>query len=110
MRSSFYVLHGKRILDICGSVIGISILSPIMLLIGVAIKLSDNGPVFFSQTRVGKRFKPFKFIKFRTMVEEAESIGPQVTKGDDFRITKIGRFLRKTKFDEPPTTPKCPYG
>ncbi len=102
MRSSFYALYGKRIFDVFGSVIGISGLSPIILLIGLAIKLNDAGPAFFTQTRIGKQFKPFKLIKFRTMVKGAESIGPQVTKEDDSRITRIGRFLRKTKIDELP--------
>lgn len=92
----------KRLFDIIVSSLGIIILSPFLLLTAVTIKLDSKGPVFFKQIRVGKDEKQFKIYKFRTMVTDAEKQGLQITVGDDPRITKIGRFLRKYKLDEFP--------
>jgi len=92
----------KRLFDIIVSSLGIIILSPFLLLTAVTIKLDSKGPVFFKQTRVGKDEKQFNIYKFRTMVTDAEKQGMQITVGDDPRITKIGRFLRKYKLDEFP--------
>jgi lipopolysaccharide/colanic/teichoic acid biosynthesis glycosyltransferase len=97
-----YKNYGKRIFDIIASFCGLLLLSPVMIIIALIVKLSSKGPVLFVQKRVGKGFKEFDMYKFRSMVADAEKLGPSVTKGDDKRITKIGRFLRKTKLDELP--------
>lgn len=87
-----------------GSFIGIVILSPVFLVIAFMIKTSSEGPVFFKQERLGKDGKVFKITKFRTMIVNAEHVGDglRVREGDDPRITKIGRVLRKTSLDELP--------
>ena len=92
----------KRIFDIVASGIGIIVLSPIFILIGILIKIDSRGSIFFKQKRVGKNKKIFEIYKFRTMVSDAEKIGRQITVGDDSRITKIGKFIRKYKIDEFP--------
>jgi lipopolysaccharide/colanic/teichoic acid biosynthesis glycosyltransferase len=80
---------------------GLLVLSPLLLLIALAIKLEDGGSVFYSQPRVGKRFREFRILKFRTMVPEADRKG-FITGPNDPRITLLGRFLRKYKLDELP--------
>ena len=92
----------KRIIDLFGAVLGLIILSPIFFLLFFLIKIDSKGHVFFKQYRVGKGGKLFTIYKFRTMVKDAEKIGPQVSKTDDSRITRIGKFLRKYKLDEMP--------
>lgn len=94
----------KRCIDFVGSLIGIIVLSPVFLVIAIMIKTSSKGPVFFKQERLGKDGKVFKIIKFRTMIVNAEHIGDglRVREGNDPRITKIGRVLRKTSLDELP--------
>lgn len=97
-----YKDFGKRIFDIIATIIGLVLLLPIILPICLWIKLSSKGPLFYSQNRVGKNFKEFKVYKFRSMVINADTIGPSVTSGDDPRITKVGKIIRKTKIDELP--------
>ncbi|MDN6736134.1 MAG: sugar transferase [Tetragenococcus koreensis] len=94
----------KRLFDFLGSLIGIVILSPILLIISITIKFSSKGPVFFKQKRLGKNGKVFNIFKFRTMVTNAENIGDGLTVKNelDNRITGIGRFLRKLSLDELP--------
>ncbi|NMB09926.1 MAG: sugar transferase [Tissierellia bacterium] len=92
----------KRIFDIVMSLIGLIILGIPMIIIGIIIKLSSEGPVFYKQVRVGKSNKDFKILKFRTMIVDADKKGMQITVGKDPRITGIGHFLRKTKIDELP--------
>jgi exopolysaccharide biosynthesis polyprenyl glycosylphosphotransferase len=92
----------KRVMDIFLSLIAVIILMPVYLLLGFLVKLSSPGPVFFVQERIGLHGKPFNIIKFRTMVQDAEKHGPQLSSATDSRITKIGRFLRKTRLDELP--------
>lgn len=92
----------KRCFDFIASNIGIIILSPILLIISLAIKLTSKGPVFFKQVRVGLRGKRFNILKFRTMIVDAEKLGTQITIGKDKRITEVGAFLRKYKLDELP--------
>src|SRR5699024_8018406 len=94
----------KRIIDLFGSLIGIIILSPILIIISLAIKLTSKGPIFFKQKRLGKGGTVFKIIKFRTMVVNAEQIGDGLTvkSESDNRITKVGKFLRATSLDELP--------
>jgi lipopolysaccharide/colanic/teichoic acid biosynthesis glycosyltransferase len=92
----------KRIFDLILSAIGLLILSPIFVAVALWIKLDSPGPILFKQTRVGYEGKDFQIYKFRTMVVNAEAIGTQITIGEDPRITKSGKFLRKYKLDELP--------
>jgi lipopolysaccharide/colanic/teichoic acid biosynthesis glycosyltransferase len=92
----------KHVFDILMATIGLILLAPLFLLVAVLIKLDSRGPIFFRQERIGKRFRPFLIYKFRTMVENAAQIGTEITYGNDPRITRIGRLLRKTKIDELP--------
>lgn len=92
----------KRVFDIVFSLLALIILIPLFLIISFIIKTSSKGPVFFKQIRVGKDGKEFKIIKFRTMEVDAEKKGMQITVGQDCRITKEGRWLRKFKLDELP--------
>ena len=92
----------KRTCDAVLSFLGLLALSPLLLAVGVLIKLDSPGPIFFRQERMGRGFRPFSILKFRTMVQEAPSKGRQITIGSDPRITRIGHFLRKSKIDELP--------
>ena len=94
----------KRIFDLIGSITIIILLSPLFLLISLAIKLTSKGPVFFRQSRFGANEKEFRMFKFRTMVHDAEALtnGPVRAERDDPRVTKVGRFLRKSSLDELP--------
>lgn len=92
----------KRLFDIVASGIGLLVLSPLFLIVAIVIRSDSNGPIFFRQTRMGLRTKPFRIFKFRTMVQDAEKRGRQITVGQDARITKSGKLLRKTKIDELP--------
>ena len=92
----------KRIFDLIFTIPGLLILSPLFILVSIMIKADDGGPVFFLQERVGKDGKMFRMFKFRSMYTDAEKRGGQLTIGDDPRITKTGKFLRKTKIDEIP--------
>jgi len=92
----------KRLMDILISIIAMIILLPVYFLCAIAVKISSPGPIFFLQERVGKNGEFFQIIKFRTMVINAESNGPQLSSADDPRVTKIGRFMRKTRLDEFP--------
>ena len=104
----------KRILSILCSVISIIVLSPLFIIISLVVKISSKGSVFFIHERIGFQGKKFKLIKFRTMVDNAEdmiaSFNPEQKKEweenfklkDDPRITKVGKFLRKTSLDELP--------
>ncbi|MCB8947767.1 MAG: undecaprenyl-phosphate glucose phosphotransferase [Ardenticatenaceae bacterium] len=97
-----YLLIFKRLLDVMGSAFGLVILSPLMLLIAVAIKLESPGPVFFVQERMGLDAKPFRMIKFRSMRRDAERNGPGWTTDNDPRQTRLGTFIRKIEADELP--------
>lgn len=104
----------KRLIDIVGSLCGIILLSPLFLIVAILIKLEDpKGKVFFAQERNGKYPKTFKMYKFRSMVHNAEDLlkdlmdrneqtGPVFKINDDPRITKVGKFIRKTSIDELP--------
>ena len=95
-------LLAKRLFDFFAASLMLLVLSPLILVITVAIKIDSKGPVFFTQTRVTVNCKLFKIIKFRTMCENAEQIGTQVTTFKDKRITRTGAFLRKYHLDEIP--------
>ena len=111
-RTTTYVI--KRIIDIVLSAVALVVSSPIMLGVAIAIKLDDGGPVLFKQTRVGIHGKPFTMYKFRSMVTNAEEIKAKLAAEsgqtnrfifklkDDPRITKVGKFIRKTSLDEFP--------
>ena len=104
----------KRLLDIVGSAFALLISSPLMLGTAIAIKLDDGGPIFFSQQRIGLHGKSFTMYKFRSMVTNAEELKKKLAEEngqtdrfifkmkDDPRITKVGRFIRKTSLDEFP--------
>ena len=92
----------KRCFDILFSLILLILLSPAFLLIAILIKLDSKGPVFFRQERVTTYKRIFRIFKFRTMVNNADKIGSQVTVENDSRVTKIGKYLRKVRLDEIP--------
>lgn len=92
----------KRILDIFFALILFVILLPFMFLIGILVGVTSKGGVFFCQERITAYGRPFRIIKFRTMVSDAEKKGSQVTTSGDSRVTAIGRFLRKVRLDELP--------
>ena len=93
----------KRVFDVVFSIMALIVLSPVLLAVALAVKLTSKGPVFYRQERIGLHNVPFNIIKFRTMVDEAEAESrPQLTTTDDPRITPLGRFLRKYRIDEFP--------
>lgn len=90
----------KRSFDIVVSLIMLLILSPVFLVLAIAIKLDTEGPVFYRQVRVTQYGKEFHIFKFRTMVNNADKIGSQVTVGGDSRITRVGKVIRECRLDE----------
>ncbi len=92
----------KRIFDIVSSAVGLLVLSPVLLLLAITIKTGSKGPVFYRGQRAGRYGKPFRILKFRSMVTDAEQLGGSSTSDDDPRITRVGRFMRKLKLDELP--------
>jgi exopolysaccharide biosynthesis polyprenyl glycosylphosphotransferase len=103
----------KRIMDIAGAGLGVLILSPLLATLALAIKLDSRGPVFFRQRRIGRHGQRFEMLKFRSMVPDADAIKHQLRDrnevqgglfkiADDPRITRVGRFLRRTSLDELP--------
>lgn len=92
----------KRVMDIVLSFVAVILLIPFYIFSAIAVKMSSPGPILFLQERVGINGKQFKIIKFRTMFVNSEAAGPQLSSSNDPRITKIGRFMRKTRLDEFP--------
>ena len=103
----------KRTIDIIGARLGLILLSPIIAVVACAVKVTSKGPIFFSQKRVGKNGELFEMYKFRSMVVNAEELkgnledqnemsGPMFKIKDDPRVTKVGKFIRKTSIDELP--------
>lgn len=93
----------KRIVDIFGALFGIILFSPVMLITAILVKLTDGGPIIYSQERVGLHNKPFKMYKFRSMsVQKASEEKSKWTTPNDPRVTTVGRFIRKTSIDETP--------
>jgi len=92
----------KRILDLTLSSAALVLLSPLLLAVSIAIALDDGFPILFRQRRVGKNGQEFSMLKFRSMVRNAASIGPYFTQTADPRITRVGRFIRRTSLDELP--------
>lgn len=91
----------KRLFDVVVSGIGLILLAPVLALVALAVRRRSPGPVLFAQMRIGRHGKPFRCLKFRTMVVGADRHG-SVTTGDDSRITPVGRFLRRFRLDELP--------
>ena len=103
----------KRAMDLVGSIVGLVLTSPLMAILAIAVKLDSKGPAFFIQWRAGENGRPFRIVKFRTMVEDAEERlsdlvdlealdSPAFKVHDDPRITRVGHFLRRTSLDELP--------
>tara|TARA_B100001093_G_scaffold492401_1_gene533486 strand:- start:73 stop:690 length:618 start_codon:yes stop_codon:yes gene_type:complete len=92
----------KTIFDTVVALLVLIIISPIFILIFIIIKITSTGDIFYKGTRTGKNNIDFRIYKFRTMVQDAENIGGYSTALNDYRLTKIGRFLRKYKLDELP--------
>ena len=92
----------KRVMDICASSLALLILTPVYLVLAIAVQFSSKGPIFFRQERIGKHGRPFRIIKFRSMYSDAERDGPQLSSAKDPRITPIGRWMRRTRMDELP--------
>ncbi|WJY26423.1 sugar transferase [Sporosarcina trichiuri] len=100
--NGLYSKYIKRLLDFILSLSALIILSPLLIIVAILIKLDSKGPIFFTQERPGKDMKIFKVYKFRTMVQDAakqQKVGVEV-KGNDSRITQLGKFLRRFKIDE----------
>lgn len=93
-------LLAKRIFDMIVSFLLLILASPVFLVLAIAIKLDSPGPVFYRQVRVTQYGKTFRIFKFRTMVTDADRIGTQVTVGNDSRITRVGKLIRKCRLDE----------
>lgn len=109
----YFYLFIKRVIDLLASIVGLLVLSPLLIIVSILIKLESRGPIIFSQKRVGLNGEVFYMYKFRSMVVNAEELkkklqhknemsGPMFKIKDDPRITKIGKFIRKTSVDELP--------
>lgn len=109
----YFYCFTKRFFDILASLIGLITLSPVFLIVAIAIKIDDGGPVFYNQERIGKNGKEFKMYKFRSMkvnadqelkklIHKNEVDGAMFKMKDDPRITRVGKFIRKTSIDEFP--------
>jgi lipopolysaccharide/colanic/teichoic acid biosynthesis glycosyltransferase len=92
----------KRAFDAVGALVALIVLLPLLLLAALAVKLDSPGSVLFTQERVGRGGRPFRLIKFRTMVANAAALGPNVSATDDPRLTRTGRLLRRSFIDEAP--------
>ncbi len=99
LRSKNFSLFWKRVFDILVSFLMLILLSPLFLILALAIKIDSKGPVFYRQERVTQFGKHFRIFKFRSMVVDADK-GSQITLGEDERVTKVGRFIRKCRLDE----------
>ena len=97
-----YYGNFKRGLDIFIALAAMLILSPVLVAIGITIRLSSKGPAIFKQQRAGENGRPFVFYKFRTMTLDVDPFGPSPKSGQDRRLTKVGKFLRESSLDELP--------
>lgn len=95
-----FALVCKRLFDILVSALMLVVLSPVFLVLALAIKLDSPGPVFFRQVRVTQYGREFRIFKFRSMVANADKLGSQVTVSGDMRVTRVGRVIRKCRLDE----------
>ena len=92
----------KRLFDCLAAGFGLLLVSPVLLAVAVAIRMDSPGPVLFRQKRVGKDERIFEILKFRSMVVDAPRLGSHSTAANDPRITRVGRFIRRTSLDELP--------
>jgi lipopolysaccharide/colanic/teichoic acid biosynthesis glycosyltransferase len=92
----------KRTMDVLLSLVALALLSPLLLATATAVALESGWPVLFRQIRIGRGGREFGMYKFRSMVKDAAAIGPYYTSSDDPRITRVGRFIRRTSLDELP--------
>ncbi len=92
----------KRAFDLAAASVGLVLLSPLFAVVALAIRATSSGPVFFRQERVGLGGRPFRIFKFRTMRQDAEAMGRQLTVAGDPRVTRVGAALRRWKLDELP--------
>lgn len=102
LRTKKASLVAKRIFDFIIAIIMLIVLLPAFILIAIAIKIDSEGPVMFRQVRITQYGKEFRIYKFRTMINNADKVGTQVTTKDDVRITRVGKLLRKFRLDEIP--------
>lgn len=100
LKKKKFGLFCKRVFDIFVSLLMLIVLSPVFLILAIAIKIDSKGPVFYRQVRVTQYGKQFRIFKFRTMVQNADKIGAQVTTAGDSRITRVGKLIRKCRLDE----------
>jgi lipopolysaccharide/colanic/teichoic acid biosynthesis glycosyltransferase len=94
--------RAKRAFDMFAASAGLLVLAPLLVVIAAAVRLDSRGPVLFRQTRMGRRFRPFSILKFRSMRYAPEAAGAPLTVGHDPRITRVGHWLRRSKLDELP--------
>lgn len=92
----------KRLFDLAAAALALLLLAPLLLGTALAVALDSGWPVLFRQTRVGRHGQPFGMLKFRSMVKNAAATGPYFTSAGDPRITRVGRFIRRTSLDELP--------
>jgi len=92
----------KRLADVLFALFLGLLLSPLLLVVAIAIRLESRGPAIFRQLRMGRGGRPFTIVKFRSMVADAPKLGPELTERNDPRITRLGRLLRRTSVDEFP--------
>jgi lipopolysaccharide/colanic/teichoic acid biosynthesis glycosyltransferase len=93
---------GKRVFDVVVALVALVLLIPVLLIIAVAVKLDSRGPVFYRQVRVARGGRLFRLFKFRTMVVDADRLAPNVSASGDPRVTRVGRWLRRSYLDELP--------
>ena len=108
VRKTTYNQKVKKILDIMFSLIVLTVLSPVILITAVAIKLDSPGPVFYVQRRIGWREQPFNLVKFRSMQVGTENHREFAGRKNDPRITRVGKILRVSRFDEIPQLSEIP--
>jgi lipopolysaccharide/colanic/teichoic acid biosynthesis glycosyltransferase len=99
--TGFYANYGKRTLDLVSAAAGLIVLSPLLAVTACSIKLTSRGPVLFRQVRIGKDGRPFRIVKFRTMIDSSRSAATVTVAGDP-RVTAVGAVLRRYKVDELP--------
>lgn len=100
LKKKKFALFFKRVFDIFVSLLLLIMLSPLFLILAIAIKIDSKGPVFYRQERVTQYGKRFRIFKFRTMVQNADKIGAQVTVNNDSRVTRVGKLIRRCRLDE----------
>ena len=92
----------RRLVDVVVAILGLALLSPVLLLIAIIVRVDSPGSPLYGGWRVGKEGRRFRMWKFRTMVRDADRLGPGITAKGDARVTRIGAYLRRTKLDELP--------